>query len=657
MADTIKLLATLRDARLAGYKRRQALLDLARDGLERPEILDALIDLIKDKDDTLRRDIVQHLCGLTGEQVQDALIECLQDRNDMIRRDVVEALSGFKTMRAESWVRAMLDDDSVLVVSAAEAGVARFERRPPPAQEIAAPPPLPTPEEQAAQEAQLVAAAATEPESATEPATEPEPEPEPATEPEPEPEPATELVLDEVEPFVVTIVDDAPKPEVVTIVDDRKTPSTDRIPKSSPTPPPDFKKPMMIACGCLCGCLVVAIVVILLLFTSLVSRTTDVPQMHNPPGHVEVEIADREPIIRDLPAPEIPVTVPAPLSKADDPQWIARDDVPATRIRIVHDAGKARWLEEAVAAFDQTHAGQRIEIDLVDVGLSSNAFATGIPDVWMPSSSLTDQWHRDITASGHRFSTITIYGEVCRSPMVFVFWQQRYQAFIKYRKQVSFAALAEMMPANTGWPSLGVEPRWGQFRFGHTNPEYEGGVAALAMMAYEYSGVHGGLSVEHIGDEGFAKWLTAFESRVVGRGSTVSGMMRDMLAKGPSAYDAVCTFENIAIETLNAKRAHWGDLQVVYPAHSVMCNHPYVVIHWRRQSDAQRQSANVFHQFLLSEPVQRRAVAHGLRPVHPGVDIDSADSPFQIHADKGIQIDVHACEAPSPVVVEALKAL
>jgi hypothetical protein len=306
MADTIKLLATLRDARLAGYKRRQALRDLARDGLERPEILDALIDLIRDKDDTLRRDIVQNLCGLTGEQVQDALIECLQDRNDMIRRDVVEALRGFKTMRAESWVRAMLDDDSVLVVSAAEAGVARFERRPPPAQEIAAPPPLSTPEEQAAQEAQFVAAAATEPEPATEPAT--------------EPEPATELVLDEVEPFVVTIVDDAPKPEVVTIVDDRKTPSTDRIPKSSPPQPPDFKKPMMIACGCLSGCLVVAIVVILLLFTSLVSRTTDVPQMHNPPGHVEVEIADREPIILDLPAPEIPVTVSAPLSKADDPQ-------------------------------------------------------------------------------------------------------------------------------------------------------------------------------------------------------------------------------------------------------------------------------------------------------------------------------------------------
>jgi hypothetical protein len=61
------------------------------------------------------------------------------------------------------------------------------------------------------------------------------------------------------------------------------------------------------------------------------------------------------------------------------------------------------------------------------------------------------------------------------------------------------------------------------------------------------------------------------------------------------------------------------------------------------------QSTNIFRQFLLSEPVQCRAVAHGLRPVHPGVDIDSAD--------KGIQIDVHACEAPSPVVIEALKAL
>ena len=53
-----------------------------------------------------------------------------------------------------------------------------------------------------------------------------------------------------------------------------------------------------------------------------------------------------------------------------------------------------------------------------------------------------------------------------------------------------------------------------------------------------------------------------------------------MVLRGPSQYDCVIIYENLAIEYLEAARDRWGELRVDYPVPNIWNEHPYYITYW-----------------------------------------------------------------------------
>ena len=73
-------------------------------------------------------------------------------------------------------------------------------------------------------------------------------------------------------------------------------------------------------------------------------------------------------------------------------------------------------------------------------------------------------------------------------------------------------------------------------------------------------------------------------------------------------------------------------------------------------SAEQKQAAEAFGAFLLSTPIQERAMADGFRPANASVSIRSNDSPWMKFQDKGLKADLpgRVCEPPNAEIIENL---
>jgi ABC-type sulfate transport system substrate-binding protein len=116
-------------------------------------------------------------------------------------------------------------------------------------------------------------------------------------------------------------------------------------------------------------------------------------------------------------------------------------------------------------------------------------------------------------------------------------------------------------------------------------------------------------------------------------------------------------YENLAIDYLGAARDRWGELHVDYPEPNMWNEHPYYILDVPWSEPAQRAAAAEFLKFLMSKPIQLRALEHGFRPGSPEVSVRSPDSPFLRHAKQGMRIDLpRMCEPPRAETVKKLVA-
>jgi ABC-type sulfate transport system, periplasmic component len=327
---------------------------------------------------------------------------------------------------------------------------------------------------------------------------------------------------------------------------------------------------------------------------------------------------------------------------------------------IAYGTEKQRWLEWALQEFAKTRDGKRIKINLIPMGSLEGAHALLNGDqriqVWSPASSLykdtfVQEWQV-------KYSTNPILKEepLALTPMVFVMWEERYQAFMQRYKTVSFTTIGQALQEKGGWDTIAQKPDWGLFKFGHTHPnESNSGLMAIVLAAYSYQKKTKDLQLKDVVDVGFQNWLQGLERAVSGLSNSTGNMMKEMVLKGPSSYDALLVYENVTIDYLKNAEGRWGQLRVVYPEYNAWNDNPYYVIDAPWSSKEQRQAAEAFLNFLLSEPIQRGSLAHGFRPANPNVPIKFVDSPFVKYADYGIRVDLaKICDPPRGEVVNNL---
>lgn len=354
------------------------------------------------------------------------------------------------------------------------------------------------------------------------------------------------------------------------------------------------------------------------------------------------------------------------------PQPVASVPSPTTEtlveINIAYGTEKQSWLEPATEAFQKSGAGRRVKINLIGMGSVEGAQAVldgpkPVPiHVWSPASSA----YRDVFEREWRIKTgknpIIKAENLALTPMVFVMWETRHAPFVKKFGKVAFRTLAEAMREPGGWGSIAGKPEWGLFKFGHTHPnKSNSGLLTLVLMAYEYSAKERGLSVSDVTRPDFQAWLKAFEQSVARPSGSLTHstgtLMREMVLRGPSQYDGLILYENLAIDYLEAARDRWGELRVDYPEPNLWNEHPYYILDVPWSSPEQRAAAAEFLKYLMSEPVQREALKHGFRPGNPAVPVREAGSPLVQHEAHGIKLELpRMAEPPTADVVNDLLA-
>src|SRR5262249_44139099 len=150
------------------------------------------------------------------------------------------------------------------------------------------------------------------------------------------------------------------------------------------------------------------------------------------------------------------------------------------------------------------------------------------------------------------------------------------------------------------------------------------GLMTLILMAHEYHRQAGRLSPAEAADAGFHQWVAAFEKHLPALSHSTGALMEEMARRGPTSFDSLVVYENVAIDYFRAAGGGWGRLAVAYPPQNLWSDHPYYLLDVPWSSPKQRRAAEAFLRFLMSEPQQRAALAHGFRPGNLNVPIRGA---------------------------------
>jgi hypothetical protein len=302
---------------------------------------------------------------------------------------------------------------------------------------------------------------------------------------------------------------------------------------------------------------------------------------------------------------------------------------PAVELRIGCGEGKRGWLTSAAAAFAKTDAGRNTKVELLPEDAKDLT-------VWAPARSMDKEPFGPALPNEK---------SIALTPMVFVIWSNRLAAFQSKYGDPSLEAFARALAEPRGWEAAG-HPEWGFFRFG-----IEDRNATLVLLAYEVRQRTNGLTPHDVVD------LAAHPAlHSLARNATTLSM-RDFAARGPDAFDAAFVYESSALELFEEAQKRWGELRIIYPARNLWSDNPYYIFDAPWSTKEQREAAQAFLDFLLTETSQKQAIAHGFRPGDPHVPTNAAGSPFVLYQRNGVRENAgQACAAPSPAVMANLLA-
>ncbi len=224
--------------------------------------------------------------------------------------------------------------------------------------------------------------------------------------------------------------------------------------------------------------------------------------------------------------------------------------------------------------------------------------------------------------------------------------------------EINWLTLHDAATASGGWPELGGEPAWGFFKLVVPNPRKNvGGLAAMVAAAGEYYN-RPDISVADVTKPEFQKWLKELMSSVTDISGASAYTAEDFALLGYSVGDGGQMLESDLLANMAGISNRWKDPLVVrYPKFVTWFDFPLSVWIGPETSAQEKNAALEFEKYLLSVPVQQKAVSYGLRPVNADVTVDQPDSPFTKWSAAGV-VDVvqrtSAMRSPDRDVLQAL---
>jgi Ca-activated chloride channel family protein len=312
---------------------------------------------------------------------------------------------------------------------------------------------------------------------------------------------------------------------------------------------------------------------------------------------------------------------------------------PPVELEISYGSEKKKWLEAEITKFNARNTtiadGRPVHVTgrALGSGEAMQEIMTGArkPHVFSPASGayvelLNHAWQ---SQAGHNKPIAPTGEPLVLSPIVIAMWKPMAEALGWPGKSIGWAEILEVSRNSKGWAAYG-RPEWGQFKLGHTHPEYSNsGLLAVLAAAYAGAGKTRDLSATDLDDKKLRQFLSAVEESVVHYGKSTGFFGDKMFERGPTYLSAAILYENLVIDSYARTPAPPMPVVAIYPTEGTFwSDHPYAVLDADWVGDAEREAAKLFLAALKGQDAQLAALASGFRPADPklaiGAPIDAA---------------------------------
>jgi len=208
-----------------------------------------------------------------------------------------------------------------------------------------------------------------------------------------------------------------------------------------------------------------------------------------------------------------------------------------------------------------------------------------------------------------------------------------------------------------GWGSLG-HPEWGQFKFGHTHPDFSNtGLLMMTSLAYATAGKNSGLTAAEVYSDKTVQAFTALEQITYHYGIQNRPLMQVLAQRGPDYLHAVTSAEAEALKTnVDFAKVLRFQLVFIFPAGGTYWSEqPYCILDAEWVSKEQREGAGIFRNYLLDLEHQAMAIDYYLRPIQENIVLHAPLSLENGTDPRVTRSTVPPLESPSADVASAVK--
>jgi Ca-activated chloride channel homolog len=302
---------------------------------------------------------------------------------------------------------------------------------------------------------------------------------------------------------------------------------------------------------------------------------------------------------------------------------------PAGAVVVTIDSSntKQTWLNNVVVKFNATNprtsSGKTVQVQVKHVtsGGSLEAIKSGQsqPVVWSPGSQ---SWVEQLNQSWQLTNNKPITKEVCKptvyDPIGFAMWRPMAEALGWPDKAIGWDTLVDLAKDPQGWGKYG-RPEWGQFRFGHTHPEYSNsGLLAMTTFVYGLSDKGLNLTAQDVYAPAVEEAMRALEQVTSKYGRQAPDILTLMARQGSSYLHATTAPEADTLRfNIERKDELSQPLVFIFPATgTIWGDHPYCVLDNAEWVDAEEaEAAKLFETYLLAKEQQDMAIDAYMRPL------------------------------------------
>jgi Ca-activated chloride channel family protein len=292
----------------------------------------------------------------------------------------------------------------------------------------------------------------------------------------------------------------------------------------------------------------------------------------------------------------------------------------AIRVSFVYSPEKEALIAPLIRQFngeDHESSGHPVFVDakVVASGEAETKIAQGKlkPVAWSPASSL---WGRLLNFQTDSDVVSQDNPSIVRTPLVIAMWEPLARALGWPKQKVGFKQILALALSKKGWSDYG-EPQFGQFKLGHTNPDFStSGLSAVAAEYFAATGKREGLTPADVSKPAVRRQIKDIERSIVHYGDTTV-FFADQLKKYGPAYASAVAMEEATLVDFNKGRTG-TKLVALYPREGTFySDNPYIVLNAPGVSAQQKDAAGVFGKFLQDEITPAKAASQGFRPGDP----------------------------------------